>query len=524
MKKPIQFLVLFVMVLSSVTCKRKGAEQTTSNNSTPTVDALKFKERYRPQFHFSPPEKWMNDPNGLVYNDGVYHLFYQYYPGDIVWGPMHWGHATSTDLIHWNHKPIALYPDELGYIFSGSAVVDKQNTSGFGKPGDKPLVAMFTYHDAKKAETGAKNYQTQGLAYSLDNGKSWEKYSKNPVIGNDGMVDFRDPHMFWDADHNTWVLILVAGDHAMFYQSENLRDWTLKSTFGKNNGAHGGVWECPDLFKLQVEGTQEEKWVLFISINPGGPNKGSATQYFVGAFDGETFTPDHQDIKWLEYGMDNYAGITYNNAPNNERIFIGWMSNWLYGQETPTQAWRSAMTLPRNLKLFSDDGNYYLKNYPIENFKDLTTSVETIKEIALEDVFDYQSDDLMTSDISFKANLKDDLTLVFSNDKDEHYDIFLNPTNKTMSIDRSQSGIVDFGKDFAAQNQVQPYQPKDEIVAFRIILDKASIELFIDNGRYVFTNIVFPTEDYKQFKVSSKAGNSLLNFSINHVNAIWNHE
>lgn len=521
MIKPTYLFVLFILTSLSISCKKDIKNHIAENDLKPTT---KYKEQYRPQFHFSPPEKWMNDPNGLVYYDGVYHLFYQFYPDDIVWGPMHWGHATSSDLLHWEHKPIALYPDELGYIFSGSAVVDKTNSSGFGKSGDQPLVAMFTYHDAKKAEAGANNYQTQGLAYSLDNGVSWTKYPGNPVIGNHDMIDFRDPRLFWDKDRNIWILILVAGDHAKFYQSKNLKKWTLKSTFGKNNGAHGGVWECPDLFKIPVEGTNDEKWVLLISVNPGGPNKGSATQYFVGDFDGVTFTPHHQDIKWLEYGMDNYAGITYNNAPNEARIFIGWMSNWLYGQQTPTQNWRSAMTLPRTLKLFSENGNYHLKNYPIESFKSITKSEETINEIFLNEVFDYKSDDLMASDISFIGNLKDDFKISFANDKGEHLDILINPDEELMSIDRSQSGIVDFGKDFASKNQIQPYLPKDKEVEFRLIIDKASIEIFVQKGKYVFTNILFATEDYNKLSILSKTAQSIKNFEINHVNTIWDYE
>ncbi|MEL6917014.1 MAG: glycoside hydrolase family 32 protein, partial [Bacteroidota bacterium] len=285
----------------------------------PKMTAL-YKEAYRPQYHFSPQEKWMNDPNGLVYNQGCYHLFYQYYPDDIVWGPMHWGHAVSTDMVHWKHKPIALFPDRNGYIFSGSAVLDSANTSGLGTLDNAPLVAIFTYHDMAGEEAGRKDYQTQGIAFSLDNGDTWTKYKGNPVIGNDGMKDFRDPKVFWDDANDQWVMLLVAGDHLQIWNSDNLIDWQKRSEFGKKQGAHGGVWECPDLFPLKVKGTNEEKWVLLISINPGAPNGGSGTQYFIGDFDGETFTSDQKENRWLDWGTDNYAGVTYNNVPNNERI------------------------------------------------------------------------------------------------------------------------------------------------------------------------------------------------------------
>ena len=280
-----------------------------------------YQEQFRPQFHFSPKEKWMNDPNGLVYNNGVYHLFYQYYPKDIVWGPMHWGHAISEDLIVWKHKPIALYPDELGDIFSGSVVFDVTNSSGLGDIENPPLVAIFTYHLMEGEKAGRTDYQTQGIAFSIDNGDTWTKYNGNPIIDNTDIKDFRDPKVFWHEDSKQWIMSLVAGDHAKFYKSDNLKNWTYLSDFGKEIGAHGGVWECPDLFKLKVKGISEEKWVLLISINPGAPNGGSGTPYFVGNFDGERFIAEHNDIKWIDVGADNYAGITYNNTPNDNWLF-----------------------------------------------------------------------------------------------------------------------------------------------------------------------------------------------------------
>ena len=236
---------------------------------------------------------------------------------------MHWGHATSKDLLHWQHRPMALYPDEHGSIFSGSAVLDKHNSSAFGTDVNPPLIALFTSHDAKKKAAGTIGFETQSIAYSLDNGDSWTKYDGNPVLREKGSTDFRDPKVFWYEPDQKWVMTLVAGDHAEFYESKNLKDWSLLGEFGLDKGAHGGVWECPDLIPFKVADTDEERWVLLISINPGAPNGGSGTQYFIGDFDGKTFTTNQTENRWIDWGTDNYAGVTFSNAPNNETIFFG---------------------------------------------------------------------------------------------------------------------------------------------------------------------------------------------------------
>ncbi|WP_311182251.1 glycoside hydrolase family 32 protein [Hymenobacter volaticus] len=286
--------------------------------------------QYRPAYHFSPAKMWMNDPNGMVYHNGTYHLFFQHYPDGMEWGPMHWGHATSKDMVSWQEQPIALYPDSLGYIFSGSAVVDANNTAGFGK---NALVAIFTHHDPKGEKAGSKTFQNQSIAYSLDEGKTWKKYAQNPVLKNPGITDFRDPKVSWYEAGKKWVMTLATKDRITFYSSSNLKDWTKLSEFGEKFGAHGGVWECPDLFPLTLDG--KTHWVLLVSINPGGPNSGSATQYFVGQFDGKTFTPSSTKTQWVDYGKDDYAGVTYGNT-GNRRIFQGWMSNWEYANQVPT--------------------------------------------------------------------------------------------------------------------------------------------------------------------------------------------
>ncbi|MEL6925104.1 MAG: glycoside hydrolase family 32 protein, partial [Bacteroidota bacterium] len=374
MKITTTFLIILVFCITFFSCQdtaetKKDNEVNVIATSQTATDF--YTEKHRPQFHFSPPAKWMNDPNGMVYYEGEYHLFYQHYPDSTVWGPMHWGHAVSSDMINWEHLPIGLYPDELGYIFSGSAVVDHNNTSGFGKDGAPPMIAIFTHHEPEGArDESNKTFQYQSIAYSNDKGRSWTKYEGNPVVPNPGIRDFRDPKVSWHEASNQWVMVFAAWDQVKFYGSPDLKKWTHLSDFGKTHGSHGGVWECPDLFPLQVEGTNETKYVLLVSINPGAPNGGSGTQYFVGDFDGRSFVLDenfsgqvqNENGVWIDYGRDNYAGVTWSDIPETDgrRLFLGWMSNWHYAQVVPTDTWRSAMTLPRVLSLKKTDRGYQL--------------------------------------------------------------------------------------------------------------------------------------------------------------------
>ncbi len=480
-----------------------------------------YHEQFRPQFHFSPKEKWMNDPNGLVYNDGIYHLFYQYHPEDTVWGPMHWGHAISEDLITWKHKPIAIFPDELGDIFSGSIVLDITNSSGLGSEDNPPLVAIFTYHLIEGEKGGRTYHQTQGIAFSLDNGDTWIKYDANPVLKNADIKDFRDPKVFWYDETKQWIMILVAGDHTKFYKSDNLKNWTYLSDFGKEVGAHGGVWECPDLFKLKVKDTGEEKWILLISINPGAPNGGSGTQYFIGNFDGKRFVADHDDIKWIDVGADNYAGVTYNNTPNEKRIFIGWMSNWYYGQKTPTKNWRGSMTLPRELSLIVEDGVYFLESKVIDSFNNQLSNVFEEKCINLENPFNLKHQNFNQTEIKFITNLSKGIQLEFKNGKDEYLLFYIDPSKKEMSLDRRKSGLVGFENRFADSLHTFPYKVLDKEVDIRIIVDWSSIELFIDNGKYVMTEQIFPTVFYNILQISSVDSISIKNFKLNSVKSIW---
>lgn len=488
-----------------------------------TVNSDYYTEPYRPQFHFSPEKMWMNDPNGMVYNEGIYHLFYQYYPDDIVWGPMHWGHAISKNLIHWEHKPIALYPDSLGYIFSGSAVLDKKNTSGFGTEDNLPLVAIYTYHDMEGEKEGRLDFQTQGIAYSLDNGENWTKYEGNPVIDNEGIKDFRDPKVMWHEASKRWIMTLVAGDHAQFYSSENLIEWKLTGTFGKDKGAHGGVWECPDLFKLKVEGSDEEKWVLLISINPGAPNGGSGTQYFIGDFDGKTFTTELNDIRWIDWGTDNYAGVTWSNAPDNEIIFIGWMSNWAYARNTPTEKWRSAMTLPRKLSLKKIADMYELVNYPIENLE-IIIDLELQKEIELDAgaMESVSFDHFNQSEVRFTTAAKD-FVLTLKNEKDEKVVLAMNGKEEKFLLDRTQSGQTDFQEDFASVSKIPVINLPEEAYEVRILLDRSSIEVFINGGQYVMTGQIFPNQNYNILEIenTSKQPLKFTDFEVSRVQRIW---
>jgi fructan beta-fructosidase len=516
-----KLFLLGFMVFMQMACKEKP---TPSQAGDSMGEDPYYTEAYRPQYHFSPEEKWMNDPNGLVYHDGTYHLFYQYYPGDIVWGPMHWGHAESKDLVFWEHKPIALFPDEKGYIFSGSAVLDEKNTSSLGTEDNPPLVAIFTYHDVNGERAGREDFQTQGIAYSLDNGATWEKYTGNPVIPNPGIRDFRDPKVFWHEESQTWILVLVAGDHAQIYNSGDLKQWNFMSEFGKDKGAHGGVWECPDLFPLKVDGEGDEKWVLLISINPGAPNGGSGTQYFIGNFDGTFFTTNQKDIRWLDWGTDNYAGVTYNNIPNEDRIFIGWMSNWLYARDTPTEKWRSAMTVPRKLSLRSTGDEIQLVNYPLENLGTIMKS-EIDKGIAIpagaEETIPF--DHFNQSEVRFNTGAKD-FVLTFRNSLDEKVVLTMNSEEKVFSLDRVASGKINFQEDFGSKVQQMPIPVlPEEAYEVRILMDWSSIELFINGGQYVMTAQLFPTAPYTELQISNplNSGVELKNFEVNRAETIW---
>ncbi|MFT4152716.1 glycoside hydrolase family 32 protein [Parafilimonas sp.] len=456
-----------------------------------------YHEQYRPQIHFSPKEHWTNDPNGMVYYSGAYHLFFQYYPDGITWGPMHWGHAISKDLVHWEELPIALYPDSLGYIFSGSAVVDAKNTSGFGKDGKLPLVAIFTHHDPKGEKAGSSTFQNQSLAYSLDDGKTWIKYEGNPVLKNPGITDFRDPKVMWYEPQQKWVMTLAAKDHISFYASPDLKNWMHESDFGKDIGAHGGVWECPDLIPFDVNG--KKMWVLIVNINPGGPNGGSATQYFTGSFDGKIFIPNHTNIKWLDYGPDEYAGITWSNT-GNRKIFLGWMSNWLYANLVPTVKWRNAMTIPRDISLKKINNTWLAASEPSKELKAIelkTISLNNIKTGNGLDLSSKTGNIQLPCRINLNFDKAADFSLTLSNTAGEKIIIGFDKQNNQYFIDRSNSGKTDFQKDFAAKHTAPRFINTDAM-NISLIIDESAVELFADDGLSVMTSIFFSSAPYNK--------------------------
>jgi len=432
------------------------------------------RERFRPLYHHTPAYGWMNDPNGLVWADGLWHLYYQYNPYGSQWENMHWGHATSRDLIHWQQQPVALAPDALGTIFSGSCVVDKDNTAGFGRGA---IVALFT---------SAGESQTQSLAYSTDGGQTFTKYSGNPVITSN-VVDFRDPHVFWNEATHRWNLVLAAGQEIRFYSSANLKDWTYESAFGSGHGSHDGVWECPDLMKLPVKGTDQEKWLLIVNINPGGPFGGSATQYFTGQFDGHKFICDEQSstAKWMDYGKDHYATITFSNAPEGRTVALPWMSNWEYANQVPTQQYRSGNAIARELGLYNYGGRTWVSVVPVKEMS-LARGAKTKR---------------LTPACELVADLKGPATLTLSNDKGEKVTVTLDDKTGTLTMDRTQSGDTAFSRTFPGTTSAPTH---GTISQLRIFIDKCSIEIFDADGKMAMTNLVFPSTPYNQLAVRGK--------------------
>ncbi|MFD2203555.1 glycoside hydrolase family 32 protein [Shivajiella indica] len=499
MKFKIYAFLIVVLIFSG--CKKE--------TQTKEIELSKFNELFRPQYHFSPPKNWMNDPNGMVFLDGEYHLFYQYFPDSTVWGPMHWGHAISRDLVHWEHLPIALEPDEHGWIFSGSAVIDHNNTSGLGTEENPAMIAIFTYHDPVGEKEQRDDFQTQGIAYSTDKGRTWKKYEQNPVLKNPGIRDFRDPKVMWFENEDgkgKWLMSLAVWDKISFYSSPNLLDWTFESDFNPDWAAYGGVWECPDLFPLKTEdGT--EKWILFVSINPGGPQGGSATQYFVGDFDGKTFTTESKEIKWLDYGADNYAGVTWSNIPESDgrRIFIGWMSNWQYAQVVPTSPWRSAMTIPRNLELVIKGSDFLVASRPVKEIEKLRveSKIATGHEFNLEN-------ELVELDL---VPEKQEFNITFLNNKNEN--VKLEVKDGQLIFDRSQSGITDFNDEF---DNIHTIPLKGlSINTIRVFLDRSSVEVFINGGEITITELIFPSENFSKVRLEGFKHENV----IHYLKSIW---
>lgn len=454
--------------LSGFTCWKKMQFSDTFDTAN--------REKYRPVYHHTPAWGWMNDPNGMFYKDGVWHLYFQYNPYGSQWENMTWGHSTSTDLIHWTFQGAPIEADAWGTIFSGSAVVDHNNTAGFGKGA---VVAMYT---------SAGENQTQSIAYSNDNGQTFTKYDGNPVLTSN-TPDYRDPHVFWNEDIKRWNMIMAEGQHMDIYSSADLKEWKLESQFGAEYGNHGGVWECPDLMKMKVRGTDQYKWMLLCNINPGGPFGGSATQYFVGQFDGHKFTCESapEVTKWMDYGKDHYATVTFDNAPDGRRVAMAWMSNWQYANQVPTMLFRSANSVPRDLDLYEYQGQTYCGVTPSPELAAARPKKAT---------------KTLTEACEMVVTLKGNATITLANDKGEQVVMTYDEKSRTFAMDRTKSGQKEFSDDFAALT-VAPVHGK--MSQLRLFIDRSSIEAFDADGKMAMTNLVFPTKPYNKVLVKGKA-------------------
>lgn len=493
---------------------------------------------YRPSYHFTPLYGWMNDPNGMVYKDGEYHLYFQYNPYGSKWGNMHWGHAVSKDLVHWEHLDPAIARDPVGHIFSGSSVVDKKNTAGFGK---NAIIAIYTNNSVNHDEV-------QCIAYSNDNGRTFTKYEGNPVLTPfDGLKDFRDPKVFWYEKGKCWYMIVSADKETRFYKSKNLKKWNYVSAFGKGLGQQPCQYECPDFFQLPVNGDKKKmKWVMTMNINPGCWFGGSATEYFVGDFDGKKFTcPDAHDVKWLDWGKDHYATVTFSNT--GDRVLgITWMSNWQYANLTPFKQNRGANGLPRELKLYEKNGKYYISEDVAPEVYALRKDTKNVADASvvgekmlagvaanMEGAFEIEAD--VTPDANGIAGIE------ISNNKRERTMIYFDMKQGKVVMDRTESGLTDFGKqavphdielawdkqraaegkepariansinyknDFALATWAPLSLCEDGKKTYHvdIFVDKSSVELFVDGGRIAMTNLVFPVAPYENVKLYTQDG------------------
>ena len=495
---------------------------------------------YRPSYHFTPAYGWMNDPNGMVYKDGEYHLYYQYNPYGSKWGNMHWGHAVSRDLIHWQHLDPAIARDTLGHIFSGSSVVDIHNTAGYGK---NAIIALYT-------SASDKNGQIQCMAYSTDNGRTFTKYESNPVLTPfDGLRDFRDPKVFWYEKGKCWYMIVSADKETRFYKSKNLKKWDYVSAFGNGMGQQPCQYECPDFFQLPVNGDPNNmKWVMIMNINPGCLFGGSATEYFVGDFDGKNFTcADAHEAKWMDYGKDHYATVTFSNT-GNRVLAMTWMSNWQYADLTPCKQNRGANGLPRELKLFELDNKYYIQEGVAPEVKALRKETKELGNLTIEKEKDLAG---IASGMNGAFEIEADVTadangiagIEIYNNKQERTLVYIDMKNRRIVTDRTESGLTDFGKysephhiekKWDKQRKEQSLLPARMVNAINyknnfalatwaplnlcgkdkktfhvdIFVDKSSIELFVDGGRIAMTNLVFPIAPYENVKFYSQTGKS----------------
>jgi fructan beta-fructosidase len=473
---------------------------------------FKYDEPYRQLWHMTPHFGWANDPNGMVYFNKTYHIAYQHNPYGTRHNNMHWGYAVSKDLVHWENRPLIIAPDTLGSIFSGSSIVDVNNTAGFG---ENAIIAIYTSAVGNNYER-----QRQCIAYSTDYGRSFIKHDGNPILSDPSRIDFRDPKVSWV--NNQWIMSLATGQTISFFRSEDLKHWEKLSEFGEGTGSHKGIWECPDLIRLSYKG--QEKWVLLVSINPGGPHGGSATQYFIGRFDGKNFIADTMDYPlWLDAGADNYAGVTFNNIPD-KAVFIGWMSNWLYSNETPTFFFRNGMTMPRELFLKHDGQKVILASKPAPDIYQACNLITEEQAMKINDVGSI--DQLLQNNngayrIDFtlipRGNGKFGFKLI--NNLNEHADFMIDTNEGTISLDRSKSGLVSFHPEFARKPIISSIVKKN-MYKMELFIDKQSAELFINDGDLVFTNTLFPATVYNKIQwVAENCSIAVENIKIYRINS-----
>ena len=452
---------------------------------------------------------WMNDPNGMVYFQGEYHLFYQYNPDDTVWGPMHWGHAISRDLVNWQHLPIALYPDENGTIYSGSAVIDWHNTAGLGK---EAMIAVFTQVNGDR--------QSQSFAYSNDRGRTWEKYEGNPVIpATDDFRDFRDPKVFWYGDQESghWVMAVSGGPTILFYTSSDLKNWKPSGGFGFGYGANGNVLETPDLFQLPVDGGPETRWVLTAGVASGGPAGGTGTQYFIGGFDGQTFTSENpkDTVLWSDFGADYYAAQSWNDEPNGRRLMVGWMNNWQYATDIPTSTWRGTFTAPRELSLVKTLDGIRLVQQPIPELKNLRCEHWAWNDGTVTPGTNLLSDlrgETLEIDAEFQIKSQVDcFGFCVRKGEGEYTTIGYRVEDKQLFVDRTHSGGSDFNDGFARCHSAD-MAPVESVIRMHIFVDRSSLEVFGNDGLVVFSERIFPRKESLGLEIFTDGGDSVLNF------------
>ncbi len=504
-------LLPFFILLACVACNSQEKSDTAANLSI--ADTLNDDySRFRPAFHFSPPKNWVNDPNGLVYYEGNYHLFYQYNPYGAKWGHMTWAHATTEDFVNWANLPIAIPENEQDstMIFSGSAVVDTENSSGFGTKENPPMVAIYTAYNHSK--DSLKAGQSQHLAFSTDKGLSWKKYEKNPIIDLK-KKDFRDPNVFWHKDSKQWIMsvVLPLEFKCLFYASKNLKEWKLLSEFA-NAGDRRMIWECPALIELPIDGNEKnKKWALLISsAHPDSTSKYVGMQYFIGNFDGKTFKNLNQasTTLWLEYGKDFYAAIPWNQNPDGRKIIYGWMNNWAYADTIPTSPWRGQMSVPRAITLKTYPEGIRLVQQPVKELESLRKKnyhFENVEVSEISDILKEIRSNTLEIQVEFEVQDVKEFGIKVAQGKSEETIIGYELGSQQVYIDRTKSGIVGFKENFPSKDKA-PLQVENGKIKLQILLDKCSVEVFANDGKVAITNLIFPSKDSNALSLFAKGG------------------